>query len=72
MTVSKPETVIGDAETAGIKYSTLRRAADELGVHKKRETFSNKWIWSLSEENVNSSPTAETNTSTFTEFDAFA
>ena len=41
--------MIGDAEAIGIKYGTLRRAADELGVRKVRETGSTRWIWSLLE-----------------------
>ena len=47
----EPGTVIGDAEAVGIKYGTLRRAADELGVQKVREAGSNHWIWSLPKEN---------------------
>ena len=65
----EPNTVIGDAEAVGIKYGTLRRAADEIGVRKVRETNSTRWVWSLPESGE--SETGETRETTG-EFDDFA
>lgn len=44
---TEPDTVIGDAALKGIRYATLRRASDELGVQKTRKIGSKCWFWSL-------------------------
>jgi hypothetical protein len=66
---SERETVFGDAEAAGFKHTTIWRASDDLGVIKKREASSNRWIWSLPESGE--TETAETGETT-EKFDDFA
>jgi len=64
----EPGTVFGDAEAVGIKYRTLRRAADDLEIRKVKETVSGRWIWLLPEE---SKPEISEATNGFDDFAAF-
>jgi putative DNA primase/helicase len=45
------ETVKAEAKSAGLSFATVRRASDELGVHKRKGTGSlgSAWYWSLPE-----------------------
>ena len=65
-----PGTVFGDAKEQGFKCNTIWRAAEELGICKRQEQFSKRWMWSLPEIDV-SSETDITKTSGFAEFNAF-
>ena len=38
-------TVIGDAIATGFTYTTIGRAADELGIHKGK--IGKRWYWAL-------------------------
>ena len=45
----EPGTVFGDAVACGFKCPTIFRAAEELGIHRRQEEFSKRWLWSLDE-----------------------
>jgi len=39
-----------EAERAGFSWATIRRAADDLGVIRKKASFGGGWMWSLPED----------------------
>jgi hypothetical protein len=46
----EPETIFGDSLAAGFKCTTIWNAANTLGIHKEKEAFSKRWLWSLPKE----------------------
>ena len=47
---AEPGTIRAEAEAAGIKWGTVRRASEEMGLIKERCQFSKKFQWRLRKE----------------------
>jgi putative DNA primase/helicase len=53
------KTVQDEAKAEGIAWSTLRRAADRIGVHKRKGGMNDGWYWSLPTAEDAQKPTEE-------------
>lgn len=52
------KTLEAEAKAAGLAWRTVRRAADSIGVRRKKGGMSDGWYWSLDTELVQKSPKA--------------